>query len=153
MNLHELWAELTEGRIPSTARVWREGMECWLPARDTPETAIVLLDGITPEPSTVALDNARLSSVPPPRLEPPPKRDLGWVAAGAAVGLASFLVALLAAPPPPALAAARSGLADVATSLAARAVAEAPVLEAQPAAAARPAHVSHPRERGQHRLR
>lgn len=37
MTTFELWAALEDRAVLPSARVWREGMECWTPVRDLPE--------------------------------------------------------------------------------------------------------------------
>lgn len=160
MTTFELWAAIEHGRVAPTARVWREGLECWTRVNHLPELgwAFPVTSAPPPEPAPAATP---VSFAPPgaaaPRREPPPAsapaptlvtprrasgsgRSIALGSGVAAAALAAALVVVsLRAPAPPPAPQPFAGAAPRAE------------LDATPAPE-RPEEVSHHDERGQRRL-
>jgi hypothetical protein len=124
MTTFELWAAIEHGRVAPTARVWREGLECWTRVDVLPELGWAFPVTPAPPPEQAPAATPVSFSPPaaaPPRREPPPasapapslvppRRPPGsgrWIALGSGVAAAALAAALVVvsrrAPAPPPL--------------------------------------------------
>lgn len=123
MSTFDLWTAIERGEVSADLRVWREGMECWMPVARVPSLAVALVSLApltTPSPTPAAATTGPAPEVrerpvgrpvPAPQLDaapPPPQRRPArswattflspgtlWMALGSGVAAGAITAALM----------------------------------------------------------